>query len=309
MDDKRGGGALAGGFLELVGPAAVVGHGLAVKELRVVGDEAGVVHEHDDGFALHVETGVVVPVGFRRNDAIADEDEIRVSEGDRGVGLVLGDEDGVGAELEIPALAFGAGNFERRGGGVDGLCNHLDLLEVGAVRVAGGKARAGEFVGDPLGRGFAGDSARAAAFVLVVGQFLDARAEVGGRDFGCCCELGADRAGGRSRLSGRGRFAAAASKKNGQHACRRQNSNFHPELPRLRGTLSADRQGARGGNVRGARSKNKRASTVRRWLFQDRLNFPDLRPSNSFGSLDQRGWRGAVPGGLKFLRQLSHSAP
>ncbi len=81
MDDDRGGGALARGFLELVGPAAVVGHRLAAEQRFVAGDEPGIVDEDERRLAAHVEAGVVVPASLGRVDAVADEHDLAASHG------------------------------------------------------------------------------------------------------------------------------------------------------------------------------------------------------------------------------------
>src|SRR3546814_11206649 len=49
VDDDRGLRALARGFLELVGPAPVIGHALAFEQALVAGVEAGVVDSDDEG--------------------------------------------------------------------------------------------------------------------------------------------------------------------------------------------------------------------------------------------------------------------
>src|SRR3546814_11219070 len=66
VDDDRGLRALARGFLELVGPAPVIGHALAFEQALVAGVAAGGVDQDDDGLALHVDAGVVVPVPMGR---------------------------------------------------------------------------------------------------------------------------------------------------------------------------------------------------------------------------------------------------
>ena len=86
VDDERADGAHAGGLLELVGPAAVVGEGLAAEELGVVGGR--VADDAEDDLALDVDAGVVVPVELGRGDAVADEDDGRVDVDGGGVALV-----------------------------------------------------------------------------------------------------------------------------------------------------------------------------------------------------------------------------
>ena len=69
------------GLLVLVGPAAVVGERAAAEEFRIVGRRLiGEQHQH---FALHVDALEIVPVKFRRDDAVADEDGF-------GVELIVG---------------------------------------------------------------------------------------------------------------------------------------------------------------------------------------------------------------------------
>ncbi len=63
----------------------MVGHGLATEQRFVAGDESRVVDQDQRGLAAHVDAGVVVPVVLRRDDAIADEDDLAA--GDRGLGL------------------------------------------------------------------------------------------------------------------------------------------------------------------------------------------------------------------------------
>ncbi len=63
----------ARGFFELVGPAAVVGHGLAIECARLVGLEIGVVDQHHGDLAVQVDVLVIVPVALGGIDAVADE--------------------------------------------------------------------------------------------------------------------------------------------------------------------------------------------------------------------------------------------
>ena len=76
MQDQAAGGAQTFGLLELVGPAAVVGHVLALEQGRIV--EAGIVDHGDDDLALDVHAFEVIPAEFGRVDAEAAEDEFRV---------------------------------------------------------------------------------------------------------------------------------------------------------------------------------------------------------------------------------------
>ena len=107
MDDQRADRAVAGCFLELVGPAAIIGHGLAAELAERVfalrGFKVRVVDQEDGDLALQVHALEIVPAAFRGGDAIADKDHRRIGDGD----LVLGLEGG-----EINLLAKGP-----RGGG------------------------------------------------------------------------------------------------------------------------------------------------------------------------------------------------
>src|SRR5277367_496738 len=79
MNDDRGGGALLGGDLVLVGPAAIVSHGAALKHFRIeLGGICGIrdgriVYEHDDGLALHIDALVVIPAILGSHNAVAHE--------------------------------------------------------------------------------------------------------------------------------------------------------------------------------------------------------------------------------------------
>ncbi len=84
VHDQDAGRAAARTLLELVGPAAVVGHRLAVErlliELRWIGGvgHLRVVDQHDDRLALDVDVLEVVPVEFGSGDAVAGEDHLGV---------------------------------------------------------------------------------------------------------------------------------------------------------------------------------------------------------------------------------------
>src|SRR5690606_19619274 len=86
-------GALPGSFLKFVSPAAIVGHGASFEKGGVVRSEARVVYHDHYNLILHVQALVVVPVIFRRDYAIAREDEFSVfqgcSRGDTAPGHIL----------------------------------------------------------------------------------------------------------------------------------------------------------------------------------------------------------------------------
>ena len=129
-----------------------------------------------------------------------------------------------GPSLRSHALPSGPAIFSEDVAGSTVCATIFDGLEVGAVRIARLQADALHLVGDPFGGSFASERAGAAAFVLVVGQFLDARGDVGAEDVGRGGEDGADRAGGGRRLDRLGRFTAAATggQRDRHKSCRRQ---------------------------------------------------------------------------------------
>ncbi len=147
MDDEGADGSFAGGLFEFVGPAAVVGEGLAGEEFGVVG--GWVADDAEDDFAFDVDVGVVVPVVLGCGDAVADEDDGGVEGGGGGEGLV-GDYEVV-AEFEEDGLAGGGDEAEGGLVGDDFHADEVDLLEVGAVVAGGGEAVEGELGGDVFG--------------------------------------------------------------------------------------------------------------------------------------------------------------
>ena len=86
VDDERADGSFAGGLLEFVGPAAVVGEGFAAEEVGIVGGR--VADDAEDDFAFDVDAGVVVPVELGSGDAVADEDDGGVDVDGGGEGVV-----------------------------------------------------------------------------------------------------------------------------------------------------------------------------------------------------------------------------
>ena len=73
MDDQRGDGAVARGFLVFVRPASVIGEGLTFEKFWVVGN--GLADKQESDFAFQVVTLVIVPVFFGCVDAVTDEDD------------------------------------------------------------------------------------------------------------------------------------------------------------------------------------------------------------------------------------------
>ena len=86
VDDQRSDCAPACSFLELVGPARVVGGCVPAEPAahRIAGPslEIGIVDQEDRDLALEVVALVVVPAALRRRDAIADEHEWRALDHD-----------------------------------------------------------------------------------------------------------------------------------------------------------------------------------------------------------------------------------
>ena len=84
VDDEDRRRALARSLLELVGPAAVVGHRVALERLRVELGRVGgigngrIVDEDEDRLALDVDVLEVVPVELGRLDAVAGEHHVGV---------------------------------------------------------------------------------------------------------------------------------------------------------------------------------------------------------------------------------------
>ncbi len=70
VDDEHAGGTLARAFLELVGPAAIIGHRPAA-EIAFAALEIGIVDQHDHDLALEVDALEIVPAALGRLDAIA----------------------------------------------------------------------------------------------------------------------------------------------------------------------------------------------------------------------------------------------
>ena len=89
VDENHSHCAFARRFFVFVGPAPVVGEGFALEKFRIV--RRRLVHQHEQHFAAHVDAFVVVPVIFRRFNAIADIDNVRIDIGLRLLGLIVGD--------------------------------------------------------------------------------------------------------------------------------------------------------------------------------------------------------------------------
>ena len=176
MQDKDRGGAEAGRFFVFVGPAAIVGQGLAPEEGGIVGRR--LVGEQDQNLAFDVGTLEVVPLKFRRDDAVADEDGLRVELHVRL--LPLGDADVV---VEPPeGDRFSAGLRGQGSGRLRLRADHGHGLEIGSVvagRVGSGD---GELRGDVFGGQVATPSPDAAALQQIAGEEADVGPDAAARD-------------------------------------------------------------------------------------------------------------------------------
>ena len=173
MDDDDSGGSLPGRFLVLVGPAAVVGHGVSVEQRLILGGEAGVVHQDDDRAASHVDAFIVVPVVFRCDDAVSHEHQGRVRQS-RPVDHPFRPAHEFGAESQL-GRRTAASNRERRLVGDDGF-HQRDVLKI-AVAVAGLQAHLLERIGEVLDGEFFAVGGRGPSLELVRRQRLDVLSE------------------------------------------------------------------------------------------------------------------------------------
>ena len=82
VHDQHARRPVLGGLLVLVGPAAVIGHGLAAEGVQRRLLEIGVIDQDDQDLAAQVLVLEVVPVPLGRIDAVADEDQGRVLQAD-----------------------------------------------------------------------------------------------------------------------------------------------------------------------------------------------------------------------------------
>ena len=115
MHDDHARRPLPGRLLIFVGPAAVIGHGPAVEGVQLGLFEIGVIDQHDDDLAAHIDVLEVVPVPLRRIDAVADEDQRGVAQhhmtarqtGRDGDLLALGQRDRLAAGAQLQATEIG----------------------------------------------------------------------------------------------------------------------------------------------------------------------------------------------------------
>jgi hypothetical protein len=74
VHQQNAGGALALGFLNLVGPASVIGQDGTSKDGGI--PQAGIVHQCHYDLVLDIRALVIVPLVFRRDDPVAYEDQV-----------------------------------------------------------------------------------------------------------------------------------------------------------------------------------------------------------------------------------------
>ncbi len=186
MDDQDPGGALHRADLVLVRPSPVIRHRPAAKYLLIQLAGIGrigyrrIVYEHHERLAFHVDTLVVVPVVFRRDNAVADEDKLGfVEAGD--VGHVFRPRDDIVFPLES-VLLLPFCEHERRGRRRDADERHL--LNVRPVGVAGLQADLHELIDEIVHRQLFAFRAGRTTFELVGGEHLRMRQHGGRVDVG-----------------------------------------------------------------------------------------------------------------------------
>src|SRR5215831_14092688 len=178
MDDEDACGATTRGFFVLVGPAAVVGEGLAVEEFYVVGrrlvddDEGDLAVEVD---VLAIGAGVVIPVVFGGVDAVTDEDNRRVYVGCGLAGFVFRNDLAAVDEIDGLPIFRDEGKLCFVFDGMDG--EERDLLEEGVVVAGRLEAVKGELGGNVFGGELVATSAGAAAFQQIERQEANVSAD------------------------------------------------------------------------------------------------------------------------------------
>jgi hypothetical protein len=179
VHDQQARETLAGGLLVLVGPPAVVGHGLAA-EGALPRFEVGVVDQDHAHLAAKVGAFEVVPVPLGRLDAVADEDQGRVLDDDAVASLQTG------ADGDLLALGEGlASSPDREGCGRlahDVRLEQRDILGPGPVAPPGLQAGGGELLGQIGDRLGLARRSRRAALELVRRQDADMLRHPGGAD-------------------------------------------------------------------------------------------------------------------------------
>ena len=86
MHDHGADRALTRHFFELVGPPAVISHGLSA-ESTLPGFEIRIIDQHHGDLAFQIDAFEVVPVAFRGLYAVTDEHQRRILDGHRGLSV------------------------------------------------------------------------------------------------------------------------------------------------------------------------------------------------------------------------------
>ncbi len=166
MQDQDRLRAHARGFFVLIRPASVVSERASAEELGIVGGR--LIGEQDQHLALDVHTLVIVPVKFRRDDAMPDEDRFGVELIGRFLQLAFAD--------EIVQPFEGYGLIRAYGGkcgvGRSGDADHRDALEIGVVFAGRFGACERELRRDIVRRQFTAARSHAAPFQQIARQEL-----------------------------------------------------------------------------------------------------------------------------------------
>lgn len=175
MDYEHPRSPAPGSLLELEGPTPVVCERLAAEEVVVVGRR--LVRKEHQQLAADIDSLEVVPLEFRRYDAVPDEDHVGVKHFPAGLTLVVAHVLGQGLEL-APGQAHAGAAL-----GLD--LNQWHRLEVGAAFA--GRFRTGQLqLGGQVFYGqFLAAPAYSAPFQQVMGQEPHMRRNVIGRDQFC----------------------------------------------------------------------------------------------------------------------------
>ncbi len=167
VNQQRACRSLTRRFLELVGPAAIVGERLAAEQIRFVRRRGRIVHHDQHPLALDVSALVVIPLLFRRHDAVADKDDVALHLHLRA--FQPGKRDHVGVIAIRPA------RHAQRKVAIDDGFDNRDLLEVRAVLTSRLDAHRHQLIGQKLRGKAAAARRRGAALEQIARKHLDVR--------------------------------------------------------------------------------------------------------------------------------------
>ncbi len=184
VDQQHALRALPRGLLDLVGIAAVFGHGVAFEHRGIFRGIARIVRQHHHRLAVNIEIRVVIPRIFRRDDAVADEYHFAVRHIDFRH-RALGPNDHILAEHQIAAAAWRRDGQRRIGAGGD--LHQRHLLHV-ARAIAGLQTQLVKILDQVADRLVFSGRSRFAALKIIGGQHADVIAV--GRCRRCRCEGG-----------------------------------------------------------------------------------------------------------------------